>query len=231
MAFSFGGFGGGRPMPGGAPGGGMMPGRPMRVAGGPMGGGMPGFGQMGGRAQMAPQQGGMGLPFGQPGRRGGFSPMQQTGGAMQRPGGVSPGMMAGMAALSDAESKTKIRELEDELSRTYAALSGPSATADVQPQAPDTAALDAAYRKPSSNSYDYKDPSIPGAAPGRQAGPMADELRDLPGVVAPGADGLDRVDTGRLTMTNASEIGNLRREMDALLGRTARGDANPDGTY
>lgn len=91
--------------------------------------------------------------------------------------------------------------------------------------------LDAAYRKPTSNGYDYKDPSAPGAAPGRQAGPMADELKGLPGVVTPGADGMDRVDTGRLTMTNTSEIANLRREMDALMGRIGSGQSNPDGTY
>jgi hypothetical protein len=133
--------------------------------------------------------------------------------------------------MSDERSKEKIRTLEDELQRTYAALGGPSATANVQPEAPDTAALDAAYRRPTSNSYEYKDPSIPGAAPGRQAGPMADELKGLPGVVAPGPDGLDRVDTGRLTMTNASEIANLRREMDALLGKIESGQSNPGGTY
>lgn len=193
-------------------------------------------GQMGNQMGSAP--GGRGMVS-----RGSFSPM---GFAMGRPGmssignaagsaiggrGMAPTMMAGLGALSDEESKTRIRELEDELSRTYAALSGPSATGGVNPSEPDTAALDAAYRRPTSNSYDYKDPTAPGAAPGRQAGPMADELKGLPGVVAPGPDGLDRVDTGRLTMTNASEIANLRRELDALNGRIGSGQSNPDGTF
>jgi hypothetical protein len=151
-----------------------------------------------------------------------------AGGALGSMGGAMGGAMG---LMSDEQSKEKIRTLEDELQRTYAALGGGPSTGNVQPEAPDTAALDAAYRRPTSNSYEYKDPSIPGAAPGRQAGPMADEVKGLPGVVAPGPDGLDRVDTGRLTMTNASEIANLRREMDALTGRIGAGQSNPDGTY
>jgi hypothetical protein len=152
-----------------------------------------------------------------------------AGGAMGPMSGAMGGAMGGL--MSDEQSKQKIKTLEDELQRTYAALGGGSSTANVQPQAPDTAALDAAYKKPGAYSYEYKDPSIPGAAPGRQAGPMADELKNLPGVVAPGPDGLDRVDTGRLTMTNASEIANLRREMDALLGKIESGQSNPGGSY
>lgn len=151
------------------------------------------------------------------------------GGGLGGAAGAAMGAMGGM--MSDERSKEKIRTLEDELQRTYAALGGGPSTGNVQPEAPDTAALDAAYRKPSSNSYEYKDPTAPGAAPGRQAGPMADELKGLPGVVSPGPDGMDRVDTGRLTMTNASEIANLRREMDALTGRIGSGQSNPDGTY
>jgi hypothetical protein len=169
-----------------------------------------------------PRGGGGGSPF-----SGMMAARPMMGGGMAG-GGISSAT-AGM--LSDAESKEKIRTLEDELQRTYAALGGGPSTGNVQPEAPDTAALDAAYRKPSSNSYEYKDPSVPGAAPGRQAGPMADELKDLPGVVAPGADGMDRVDTGRLTMTNTSEIANLRRELDALTGRIGSGQSNSDGTY
>lgn len=181
-------------------------------------------------------RGGSGMsPFGMFQRA---SPTMQAGGAQLGAGlgakamGAMGGGMGAMGGLmSDAESKTKIRELEDELSRTYAALGGESATGGVRPEAPDTAALDAAYRRPTSNSYEYKDPSMPGAAPGRQSGPMADELKGLPGVVMPGADGFDRVDTSRLSLTNASEIANLRREMDALTGKISSGQSNPDGTY
>jgi hypothetical protein len=192
--------------------------------------------------------GGMGAPAAPRGGFGGWSPGGGGGGgdpfsraaAMGRPaqpaGGMAQGSQMGQAmgaigALSDEQSKTKIRELESELQRTYSALGGGSATGDVHPGAPDTAALDRAYSHPGGYSYDYKDPSTPGAAPGRQSGPMAHELKALPGVVQPGADGLDRVDTNRLSLTNASEIGNLRRELDALNGRIASGQSNPNGTY
>jgi hypothetical protein len=75
------------------------------------------------------------------------------------------------------------------------------------------------YRPVGSYSYDYKDPSMPGAEPGRQSGPMADELRGLPGVVKQGPNGMDYVDEGRLTMNNASELGSQRRELDELRRR------------
>jgi hypothetical protein len=98
--------------------------------------------------------------------------------------------------------------------------------------------LDSAYRRAGSYSYEYKDPSLPGAAPGRQAGPMADELKGIPGAVSTGPDGLDRVDIPRMTMANASQTGTntrdideLRREMDALMGRVGAGQSNPDGTF
>jgi hypothetical protein len=84
------------------------------------------------------------------------------------------------------------------------------------------------FSQATSNEYEYKDPTAPGAAPGRQAGPMAQELRGIPGVVKPGPDGLDRVDTDRLSLTNASqtgenvrEIDNLRKRLDALHGATS----------
>jgi len=199
------------------------------------------FGKMmGGMARPAMQS------FGQMQRpqssAGGFMPrggggMSPFGGMMAaRPMAGSGGMASGamgsaMGLMSDEQSKEKIKTLEDELQRTYAALGGGPSTGNVQPEAPDTAALDAAYRKPGAYSYEYKDPSIPGAAPGRHAGPMADELKGIPGVVETGPDGLDRVNGPRLEMANTSEIANLRRDMDALLGRVGGGNANPDGTY
>jgi hypothetical protein len=122
--------------------------------------------------------------------------------------------MGGAMMMSDEHSKERIRELEGELKATYRALGGGPAAAP-KPQAPPTQQLDAAYREPGSYSYDYKDPSMPGAAPGRHAGPMAHELRGIPGVVEQTPHG-EAVNTGRLTLANASEVANQRRELDDL---------------
>jgi len=61
--------------------------------------------------------------------------------------------------------------------------------------------------------FEYKDPERHGA--GRYRGPMAHELKGIPGVVHESPDG-DMVDAGRLSMSNASELGELRREMELL---------------
>jgi hypothetical protein len=68
-------------------------------------------------------------------------------------------------------------------------------------------------------SYEYKDPNMPGAAPGPQMGPMADELQKvIPGAVMPGAGpgGMDMVDPGRLALANASATGEIARKLKAL---------------
>src|SRR6185295_18479686 len=120
----------------------------------------------------------------------------------------------GLSMLSDERSKQRIKELEDVNAQYQAVLGGEPATAGV---------LESAYQQPTANTYEYKNPGAPGAAPGRQSGPMAQELEGIPGVVRPGPDGMKRVDPARLTMTNASQIGNLTRareqdraEIDAL---------------
>lgn len=84
------------------------------------------------------------------------------------------------------------------------------------------------FRDVGTYNYDYLDPSAQGAAPGPQRGPMADELRGLPGVVKPGPDGFDRVDPARLSLTNASATGELAREVEALRGEVAALGGNPD---
>ncbi len=123
----------------------------------------------------------------------------------------------GGGSLSEAER----RQMDQLVDRTRGATYGTQASYPT-PRAPDTDALDraAGYRSVGSYGYDYKDPSVPGAADGRQSGPMADELRGLPGVVKPGPDGMDRVDTGRLTMDNTSELGQHRRELDQKADRS-----------
>lgn len=132
-----------------------------------------------------------------------------------------PMMGAGMGAMmSDERSKKRIQELED-LNDQYASLlDTPAATANVKPKAPPTADLDRsnarALGEAGSYSYEYKNPNAPGAAPGRQAGPMAQELERIPGVVSPGADGLKRVDTGRLALATASATGDQERRLRQL---------------
>jgi hypothetical protein len=130
------------------------------------------------------------------------------------------GARMGAAMMSDERSKKRIAELED-LNDTYAALlDTPAATSNVRPQAPPTADLDRsnarALGEAGSYSYEYKDPRAPGAASGRQAGPMAQELEGIPGVVKPGPDGLKRVDTGRLALATASATGDQERRLRQL---------------
>ncbi len=132
-------------------------------------------------------------------------------------------MAAGMAGMmSDERSKKRIAELED-LNDQYASLlDTPAATANVKPKAPPAADLDRsnarALGEAGSYSYEYKDPGAPGAAPGRHAGPMAQELEGIPGVVGAGPDGLKRVDTGRLALATASATGDQERRLRRLEG-------------
>jgi hypothetical protein len=127
------------------------------------------------------------------------------------------------APLTDAE-RARVNELAE---RSRGATYGASPEYPT-PKAPDTDALDAAYRAPGSYSYEYKDPSAQGAAPGRQAGPMAQELTGIPGVVHQGADGMLRVDKGRLTLANTSQTAKHRREIDDLSERLRALEGDPD---
>lgn len=169
------------------------------------GGGMPGASAFGFRPQAQP----MGSMFG--GQRPAMpaQPAQQAAPAAARLGGMG-------FALSDERSKQKIQDLEA-LNRRYEGL------LDEQPGAqypelkqPDRTALDEAFRRPGSYSYEYKDPTMAGAAPGRQVGPMADELRGIPGAVERGSDGFDRVNLPRTTLATVSQVAKQRREIDDL---------------
>lgn len=74
------------------------------------------------------------------------------------------------------------------------------------------------------SAYEYKDPSAPGAAPGEHIGPMAQDLEANPATahtVHTGPDGMKRVDTGRLALTNTSAISDQQRRMDDLEQRVA----------
>jgi len=89
-------------------------------------------------------------------------------------------------------------------------LSDRSSKTDIAPTT-----LSDKFENVGSHSYRYKDPSIQGAKPGRHSGPMADELRAL-GVTEFGDDGLERVDTVRLSLANASATGEITRRQKRI---------------
>lgn len=120
---------------------------------------------------------------------------------------------------SDVHSKTRIQQLESQL-------------AALQPQQPDTSALDAAYRsqggtpvappsvdlRPAQGySYEYKDPAAHGQ--GRFFGPMAQDLEQTPAgasTVKRSPDGTKMVDTSRLALVNTSAISEQQRKLEAM---------------
>lgn len=135
-------------------------------------------------------------------------------------------MVGAAAMLSDERSKTEKRELRAEnadLRRTLAALSPEPTIADL-----DAIGRDAVQtiREAPGYTYRYRDPSQPGAAPGLQAGPMAQDLERTPlgaSMVHEAPDGTKMVDSGRagLTALAASaaqqrELDRMRRELEAL---------------
>lgn len=68
-------------------------------------------------------------------------------------------------------------------------------------------------------SFEYRNPSAPGAAPGQQFGVMAQDLERTPAgrsVVTTGPEGQKMVDTGRLAMQNTAAIGELGNELERL---------------
>jgi hypothetical protein len=143
------------------------------------------------------------------------APPPKPGMAPQRPPAASMSAGMGGAMMSDARSKERIRELED-LNDTYASLLDGPATAKPTPRAPNVSALDRAhgeqFRDAGSYEYSYKDPSH---GEGRFAGPMAHELKRIPGVVKPTPEG-DKVDPGRLSLATASVVGEHERELNDI---------------
>ena len=134
--------------------------------------------------------------------------------AIQRLGGIAQGAMtprqnngqAGQSMIdnamrmqpvvSDERSKTKIADLEGQLA---AARSG----------SPD-------FTKSPNYAYTYKDPTIPGAAPGPQVGPMAQDLEKAGSQAVMNTPTGKMVDPSRLTMETAGAVGDLQRQFDEL---------------
>lgn len=85
-----------------------------------------------------------------------------------------------------------------------------------------------AVRAAPGYSYEYKNPNMPGAAPGTHFGPMAQDLERTPAgrsTVVEAPNGMKMVDTGRLALVNTAalhaqqqELDELKRELDRYRG-------------
>lgn len=98
--------------------------------------------------------------------------------------------------VSDERSKNKISDLEGQL----AAARGAS---------PD-------FRQSPNYAYTYKDPSIPGAAPGPQVGPMAQDLEKAGSQSVMNTPTGKMVDPSRLAMETAGAVGEQQARQDDL---------------
>lgn len=134
--------------------------------------------------------------------------------------GGKSGLMGAMGAMrgmmSDERSKKRIRELESIKDEYESLFDGPPATRGVPKR--DVPNLDGPEGRPDYSNvgtyeYSYKEPEKFGK--GRYVGPMAQELEHIPGVVKPTPQG-EKVDAGRLTMANTSELAAQRRELDRM---------------
>ncbi len=111
--------------------------------------------------------------------------------------GATGGLLGGVAALSDRRAKFDVRD-------------------------PDLRDLQDFLGTTRAKSYRYKSPTTPGAAPGRQFGFMAQDLAKSKigrTLVQEGADGLLRVDTGRLALADHAALSELAREVEKLKRR------------
>lgn len=134
---------------------------------------------------------------------------------------------AALAQLSDVRAKKNI-ERSDKPALDFA-----RAGSMVTPKAPDTDALDAVAASP-GYGYMYEDPSAPGAKPGQQYGPMAQELAATPAgstAVVEQPDGQLGVDPARLQLLDHSAISAQQREIDALKEQIAMFAAQPGASY
>lgn len=88
--------------------------------------------------------------------------------------------------------------------------SGPILTSDIDEKTD--------LRAAKGYSYEYKDPDAPGAAHGRQVGPMAQDLlrTSAADAVVKGRDRKLGVDTGRLSLRNTAAISQQQRDIDEL---------------
>jgi hypothetical protein len=103
-------------------------------------------------------------------------------------------------------------------------IGGPVVTSDIDAKTD--------LREAKGYSYEYKDPDAPGAAHGRQVGPMAQDLQKTSArdAVVKGRDGKLGVDTGRLSLRNTAAISQQQRDLDELRAMIAELGAGPPAT-
>ncbi len=137
---------------------------------------------------------------------------------------VQFGAPPGGAVMSDERNKKELERLRGIVDALGA--DRPAATEGVAKRPVDYGALDAAqsapppdFSKAPAYSYTYKDPTMPGAAPGRQVGPMAQDLERAGSQSVMDTQQGKMVDPARLTMENSSAIG---EQQDALEEQRAR---------
>jgi hypothetical protein len=166
--------------------------------------------------------------------------------------GAIGGVAGAAVAKSDERSKTKIRSLSTENAELRSALDAiagvPNQVRGAQVEYPSAGArrpgrglmgagevtasdLDAigrqaidTIRQAPGYSYEYKEPGSDGAAPGRHAGPMAQDLERTPlgrSLVREAPDGTKMVDSTRAGMTALAAASEQQRELDELRRKVA----------
>jgi hypothetical protein len=119
----------------------------------------------------------------------------KAGGGRQQPQAAAP------ATTETLERLKQIAAMNNQ--RGLGSISGPDAVQMTQ-QAP-------------GYSFQYRNPGQPGMPPGQQFGVMTQDLKKTPAgrsVVQEGPDGVERVNTPRLTMQNTAAIGELANRLD-----------------
>lgn len=130
-------------------------------------------------------------------------------------GGSMMGMMGGMmgGGGSKKESKPYQAYQESDELRRLREISQQNQMRGLQAPAVQMAQQAPGY------SFQYRNPSAPGAAPGQQYGVMAQDLERTPAgrsVVVQQPNGTKMVDTNRLSMQNTAAIGELGNELEQL---------------
>ena len=140
---------------------------------------------------------------------------QQTGAIVGGIGTVVGGILSGGSSSIIGGGASAASGM---LSGNEARASDERVKKDIQPAGE---SIDDTFRALKAQSYRYRDPTQPGAAPGTQYGPMAQDLARSPAgrsTVLGTPRGL-AVDTSRLALLNASETARQRTQLDQIMRR------------